>query len=171
MTTRRRAVFLVEMLTVLLLVSVGGTLMAVGLTSVLRSQRRVAEAGNQYAVLNDFLRCLSRDVRAAETAELLNGDGEDLPQVLLIGVPPKRVSYEFYERYVERTGYEGDRVRGKRWNPMSAVTKVTEGRSGAGGTIVSVTVSWTRADARDLKPNRRFDTAIRCAGELRDDED
>lgn len=171
MTHRRRAVFLVEMLSVMFMLAVGGSLIAAGLVSIHRSHKRVAELGNRYAVLNDFLRCLSRDVRMAKTANVRDGDGEDLLQILVIGETPARVSYRFYERHVERAGFEGDNVAAKRWDPMYAAVEILGGRPVEGDAIVGVTVSWHRTDKNDPEPYRRFDAAVRCAGELSNDTD
>ncbi|MHC4696768.1 MAG: type II secretion system protein [Planctomycetota bacterium] len=171
MTRRRRAFLLVEMLTVMFMLAIGGTLMVVGLASIHRSHKRVAEFGNRYALLNDFLRCLSRDVRMAKTATVGDGEGEELRQTLVIGRMPERVLYRFYKGHVERAGFKGDSVAAKRWEPMSAAVKITGSRAVAGETIVSVTVSWPRTDKKDPEPNRRFDVAMRCNGELGNDGD
>ena len=170
MTRRRRAVLLVEMITVLFMLSIGGSLMAVGLASIMRSQRRVAELDNRYAMTNDFLRCLFRDVRKATTASLREGDGAELQQVLVVGEFPRQVSYRFYKQHVERTGFEGDSQAAKLWSPMTADIGVTPVRSVVGNALVDVTVFWGRTDAQDPEPNRRFDLAVRCAGELDHDE-
>lgn len=171
MIRRRRAVFLVEMLTVLLLMAVGGTLMAVGLASIQRSHKRVTAFSNRYSLLNDFLRCVSRDVRMSTTASLRDGDGEGLRQVLVIGEIPEQVTYRFYDRRVERTGFEGDSIAGKRWAPIPAAVKIAGDRARTGGAVVSVTVTWDRADTDGLESNRRFDASVRCGGELSDDRD
>ncbi len=168
MTSRRRAVFLVEMLTVLMILTAGGTLMAVGLASILRSHNRVAEFANRYAVLNDFLRCLSRDVRRATTASLHEGTGEGLRQVLVIGEMPPRVSYRFYQQHVERMGPEGGSALVKLWEPMSAEVGIG-GPSDTVGRVIRVTVYWRRTGAKDPDSDRRFDLSVRCAGELGDD--
>ncbi len=170
MTRRRRAVLLVEMLTVLFMMSIGGSLMTIGLASIMRSQRRVADLDNRYAMTNDFLRCVFRDVRRATTASLHEGDGAELQQVLVVGEFPRQVSYRFYKQYVERTGFEGDSQAAKLWSPMTANPGVTPVQSDVGTALVDVTVFWGRTDAKDPEPNRRFDLAVRCAGELDHDD-
>lgn len=171
MMPRRRAVLLVHMLTVLLLTATGGGLMMVGLVSILRGQKRVAEFGNRYTVLNDFLRCVSRDVRMATTAAL-EPDEEGGPRhTLVLGTPPNQVTYRFHDGRVERNGFEGDSVSTKRWAPMSATVSISGDRQPVGRTIVSVRVSWFRNGADDPEPDRRFDLTVRCAGELGDDSD
>lgn len=171
MMPRRRAMFLVQMLTVLLLTAAGSGLMMVGLVSILRGQKRVAEFSNQYTVLNDFLRCVSRDVRMATTADL-QSDEEDGPrQTLVLGTPPQQVTYRFHEGRVERQGFEGDSVATKRWTAMRATVSISGDRQRVGGTIVSIRVSWIRNGTDDPEPDRQFDLAVRCAGELGDDSD
>lgn len=167
----RRAIFLVELLPVLLALAVAGNLLVVSLASIQRSHKRVAEFSNRYALLNDFLRCVSRDVRLATAASLRDGDSEELRQVLVIGESPKQVTYRFYARRVERTGFEGDSVAAKRWAPISAAVEVAGDRARKGGAVVSVTVTWDRADTGGLESNRRFNVSVRCGGELSDDRD
>ena len=168
MIRKRRAVFLVEMLTVILMVGVGGTLMAVGLGSMLRSQDRVVEFGNRFARTNDFLRCLKRDVRMATTATLREEHGEELRQVLWVGEPPTQITYRFFDHHVERSGGRADDDAAKLWSPMSAEISLMGTDHVTDSTGVSVTVFWRRTGARDPEPNRQFDLAVRCAGELGD---
>ncbi len=164
---RRRAIFLIEMLPVLLAIAVGGGLMLVGLTSIIRSQRRVAELGNRYAVLNDFMRCLRTDVRAAADVAL-RGDDDGAPRVLAIGEPPQQVLYRFLEDRVERVGRTDDPVADKVWNMEHTVVQVNiEPRAANGVSLVNVTVEWHRASDKDPQPRRRFDATLRCAREVR----
>ena len=172
MTHRRRGVLLVELLTVLFMVAIGGSLMVVAVTSILRSHKRVAEFDNRYAVLNDFLQCISRDVRSARIATLRDDDGENLRQVLIIGEAAKQVTYTFYDRHVERTGFEGDSMAAKSWDSLHVVVGIAQDPTRADRTpTVRLTVSWPRSDVDEIEPSRRFDAAIRCAGELRDGVD
>ena len=164
---RRRAIFLIEMLPVLLAIAVGGGLMLVGLTSIIRSQRRVAELGNRYAVLNDFMHCLRNDVRAAADVAL-RSDDDGAQQVLAIGQPPRQVLYRFLEDRVERVGRTDDPVAGKVWDMEHTVVQVNIApRAGNGAPLVNVTVEWHRASEKDPQPRRRFDTTLRCAREVR----
>lgn len=166
MNHRRRGTLLVEMLTVILLVGTGGTLMAVAVGSILRSQRRVVEFGSRYAQVNDFLRCLSRDVRSSTTAVLQDGDGADLQQVLVIGDPKRHVSYRFYKQSVERTGDDQPAMSTKLWSPLAAGVRIIHGPLEGDETAFGVTVHWHRTDAKDPDPNRRLDMVTRCAGEM-----
>ena len=162
----RRAVLLLEMLVVLLTVGVGGTLMVVALASIQRSQRRIADFDNRYAVLNDFVRCISGDVRKARTASLEEAGLADT-QLLVLGEVPAQVIYRFYGRGVERTGFAGHPVAAKQWDSMRAVVQVQTSRaSDPNGSLVKLTVFWDRADVDAIEPNRRFDFAVRCGAEV-----
>ena len=164
---RRRAIFLIEMLPVLLAVAVGGGLMLVGLTSIIRSQRRVAELGNRYAVLNDFMRCLRSDVRAAADLDLRD-DNDGAQQVLAIGRPPQQVVYRFLEDRVERIGGTDDPVADKTWDMKHTVVQLdVEPPTGSRAPLVNVTVKWHQASDKDPQPRRRFDATLRCAREVR----
>lgn len=165
---RRRAVFLIEMLTVVFCVAVGGTLMAVSIASIVRDHRRIVEFGGRYAVLNDFLRCLREDVRAASTAESSNGDDAEGKQILAIGEPRQRVLYSFVEDHIERVGFVDDPVADKVWNMKHAtVTVGLEPPINGGDALVTVAVTWRRTARDDPAPSRRFEATLRCAGEIR----
>lgn len=165
MIRRRRGVFLVEMLTVALLLTVGGTLMAVGLASIMRSHLRVAQFDNRYARINDFLATLSRDVRRADFARVEATTEKGLRQVLAIGAAPRQVSYRVFEDRVERTGFAADAGASTAWEPMIAIVTVADG-PGSESSVVNVTVLWPRGDDNDTEPNRRLDAAFWCAGEV-----
>lgn len=169
MRTRRRGFMLIEVLTILMILGIGGTLMAVALSSILRSQQRVADLSNHYAKVTDFIQCFSRDVRMSSTAVLSEGDGDDLRQVLVVGEPPCQVTFRFYSQRVERVGCMGSPVTTKLWTPLDVGVNKIIGPFEAGGTAVDVTVRWHRTDKKDPEPDRRFDLIVRCAGEL-DDE-
>ena len=169
---RRRGIFLIEMLTVLLCVTVGGTLMVVSLASILRNHRQIVELGNRYAVLNDFLRCIREDVRKAAGAELRDGDGAGVRQVLAIGEAPSQVLYRFGEERIQRVGFPGDPVTDKDWNMKhGVVTPGVEPPTGGGDAVVTVTVLWHRTSKDNPEPTRRFDVALRCTGETRHEHD
>jgi type II secretory pathway pseudopilin PulG len=163
MMHRRRGVFLVEMLTVLFMVGIGGTLMAVGLASLLRSQDRVSVFGNQFTHINDFLRCIKRDVRSATSATLLRGDASEPQAILFLNEPPTQVSYRFFENHVERSGGdEGDTA--KLWSSLNAQVSIPGSPEGTENTGVAVTVFWRRASAKEPDPDRRLDLFARCSG-------
>lgn len=164
MKFRRRGTFLVEMLTVIFMVGIGGTLMSVGLASLLRSQNRVATFGNQFARVNDFLGSLERDVRKATTATLHNTEGGEPRQILTLGETSTRVSYRFFENHVERS------ERGTETLLSSISTRIglvngTDGRVG-----VNVIVLLPRSDGRDPEPHRQFHRLYRCAGAIYDEQ-
>lgn len=167
--SRRRAVFLLEMLPVLLAVAVGGTLMAVGIAAILRSHNRIAQFGNRYAVLHDFLREIRDDVRTATDVTLRGGDDGELQQVLAVGHPPRQVLYRFFEGRVERVGFEADGVPDKQWDMKHTEVELGMERPAApgGDRVVNVTVLWHRSSKDNPEPRRRFEIALRCAVELR----
>ncbi len=164
MMRRHRAYMLIEMLTVLMAVAVSGSLITAGILAILRSQDRLAEFANRTAVMNDFVQCLRRDVRAATTARLKGGEG--LPRVLELGDEPEPVTYLFYEERVERVGMDDRAVAAKVWDPMTATVSVTGLGAETGEAIVSATVYWQKTKKDDPRPDRRFDFAMRCVGEL-----
>ncbi|MBI1826348.1 MAG: type II secretion system protein [Planctomycetes bacterium] len=164
MIMNRRGVFLVEMLTVIVIVGIGGTLMAVGLASMLRSQKRVAEFGNQYAEINDFLRCFSRDVRQSTSVVTHETAGETVRQVVALNLPSGQLVYRFFEQKVEREARPG--IAPKSWTPLIAHAEIVSGKSTSNGTGVSIAVSWRRLGAKDPEPSRRIDRIVRCAGEI-----
>ncbi len=162
--SRRRAIFLVEMLTVFLCVAIGGTLMTVGLASIVRSHRQIAGFANRYAVLNDFLQWIRHDVRTAEEITLRGGEGGDLQKVLVIGESPRQVLYRFYPGRVERVGFEDDTIADKYWEMKHTdVTIGVEQAGGSGDTVLNMTVQWHRSSKITPEPRRRFDITIRCS--------
>lgn len=170
MKRRRRGVFLIEVLTVLVLLTAGGTLMAMGLAAIVRSHQRVAQFDGRYVQINDLLKTLSRDVRRAAIAQAGASIEAGQRQVLVIGAAPRQVTYRFLEDRVERMGFAGDTDASTAWEPMTAIVTVAAGQ-GSEGSVVNVTVLWPRGDDKDTEPDRRFDTAVRCASEINHDED
>ena len=172
MTRRHRAYMLIEMLTVFLAVTVCTSLITLGILAIRRSQDRLAEFANRTALMNDFVQCLRRDVRAATTARLGDGESEAFPRVLELGDAPEHVTYLFHGQRVERVervGADGRSVAPKVWDPMTATVSVTGLGAEAGGAIVSATVYWRKTKKDDPRPDRRFDVALRCVGELYDE--
>jgi hypothetical protein len=153
------------------MVGTGGTLMAIAVSSLLRSQRRVVESGNQYAMVNDFLNCLSRDVRRSTGAVLSDGDEANLKQTLVLSDSRQRVSYRFHKQTVERWASDPPGVMTKSWGPLEADVRVLRSPKGNHDVAVDVTVRWHRTDAKDPGPARRFDLVTRCAGEMDYEED
>ena len=105
----------------------------------------------------------------ATTATLRREEDVEPGQVLVLGEPPRQISYRFFNQHVERSGgQEGDDAA-KLWSPMSAEISLISTDHVTGSTGVSVTVFWRRTGAKDPEPNRRFDLFVRCAGELNDE--
>lgn len=169
MTRRHRAYMLIEMLAVLIVVAVGGSLISTGIVAIRRSQDRLAELANRTALMNDFVQCLRRDVRGTTTARLKSG--EAFPHVLALGDAPEPVTYLFYRQRVERVGSGDGALAAKVWDPMTATVSVTGMNGEADGAIVSATVYWQKTKKDDPRPDRRFDFALRCVGEVHDEAD
>lgn len=168
--SHRRGMFLIELLPVLLAVAVGGTVMTMSIASILRSQRRVAELSNRYAVFNDFLRCFRQDVRSAGELTLVNDDRDDSVQVLVVGHGQRKITYRFLDEGVARIGYEKDPVADKQWTfENTDFSLALESAPDELGPLVKLTIWWRRTAKKDPEPSRRFDVTIRCAGELRDE--
>ncbi len=170
MKHRRRGVFLIEMLTVLLMLGIGGTLLATAFGSMLRSQRRVSDFGNQYAQIDGFLSQFSRDVRRATTASLHVGD-ENEGRLLVLEAPNRKVAYRFFERRVERSPIEPGDPMTNSWESMIASVDLVTGFVEAPQVAVGLSVQWRRTDKKDPDRSRRFDLVVRCAGALGHVED
>lgn len=173
MNFKRRGVFLVEMLTVVLMVGVGGTLMAVALASMLKSQERVARLGDRFATTNDFIHCIRDDVRSGAAVQLQtfsHADSDQPRQLLTITRSSGPLSYRFFAKHVEREGGPGGESA-KSWTPLAAEASVANDANGTEGHGVKVIVRWQRDGHDDPDPSRRFDLFVRCAGELHHAED
>ena len=163
MRASRRAMFLIEMLPVLLAIAVGGTLMTISIASILRSQKRVAELSNRYAVLNDFMACLRQDVRTATKLALEDGDGDNSERVLVIDQGSRKIAYRFPDRRVERLGGEQDPVADKSWTFEHTDFDLALEPSPEGlPVLVNVSVWWQRTAPDHPEPGRRFDVTMRC---------
>jgi len=167
MSHRRRGVLLVELLTVILLVGVGGTLMAVGISSIIRSQKRVAEFGNEFAVINDFLQCFSSDVRRSSSISMSENADQDGGQTVILTTPTGRTTYRLSAQSVAREGLPGSLP--KNWNPMIASVAIISNSPSSKGEGVRLAITWPRKDAKDPEPKRRFDLVVRCEEEFGDD--
>lgn len=169
MKSRRRGVFLVEMLTVLLLLGAGTTLMAVAIGSMFHSQQRLARAGNRFAQVNDLLTTVSRDVRRSTSAVVEQGQTAGVKLLRLTLGDNQDLVYRLSATAVERDALATADVAPKSWPGIKAEARILPASSEGGGRAVSVTVHWSREDTRDPEPNRRFDLVVRCAGEHTDE--
>jgi hypothetical protein len=169
MKTRKRAVFLVEMLTVTLLLGVGSTLMVVAFGSMFHSQQRLAVFASRYAQVTDLLSNLTRDVRRSTAAQVEDrvDDGNAVLRLTLDGGKP--LTYRFSAQGIGRDGSAESKFAAKSWAGCHGeVHVVNASEEGTGGAVV-ITLRWIRGDARDPEPNRRFDLVVRCAGEHTDE--
>jgi len=166
MILKRRGTFLVEMLTVIFMVGIGGSLMTVGLASLLRSQDRVVAFGNRLARVDAFLTSFERDVRTAGVVTLRDAQDEEPRQELLLGEPTAQVRYRVFEDHVERTAQGSEQL----WSPMTVRMEIERGMGPGAGVAVGATVFLPRTDHHDPEPRRQFHVLVRCADERRHDE-
>jgi hypothetical protein len=162
---------LVEILGVLVMVAASGGLITAGILSVRYAQQRIADSANRTALTDDFIRCLSRDVRRASTARVRDPDAEDVRVVLEVGGASDQVTYRFFENRVERAASPDGTVAQKLWEPMTATVSVVGEDTAQMDVVVSATVFWHKTKKDDPRSNRRFDVAVRCAGERSYDVD
>lgn len=160
---RSRAFMLMEMLVVLLLILVGSGLITVGLASIVKSHKRIADFSNRYALVNDFLDTLRADVREGTAVEWVEGDDDAAPRALRITGGPKTVLYRTLADSVERSGAD-DGVN-KRWDMTHTDVAIQIESGSAGVDLVQVTVQWHKKDRYDPQPSRRFRAVARCVGE------
>jgi len=170
MIRRRPAYMLVEILAVLLLVGAGLSLVTAALHSIRYAQRRITDSANRTALTEDFLRCLARDVRQGSTARIRTADSEDGHTELTIADASTTVMYKFFENRVERAASLDGTVAPKRWEAITATASV-EGGGAKQADVVRATVFWHMTDRYDPRADRRFDVAVRCAGERYHDAD
>lgn len=171
MIQRRPAYVLLEMLAVLFVVAVGLGLVTSLLDSIRYAQRRIADSANRTAVTEDFLRCLTGDVRHATSARVHGVTDEGAYQELEIGSGANHVTYQFFKNRVERAASADGTLAAKRWAPMTATVSMAGGAAAAPSDLVEVTVFWHTTERYDPRADRRFDVAVRCIGERYDDVD
>ncbi len=191
--SRLRAFSLLEVLAIFLIVTVAGTLMTVGVASVLRAHKRTAELANRYAVLHDFLHTLRGDVRAADRLALTSEpDGASTTMKLIFDDESPELLYRFFFDRIERfgDGTDDNQVNdvasaprgGRKVWPFehSSATIALERPPGGGAPLLKVTLQWYRRSKDDPQPNshpkrserwgppaRRFSVTLRPAGERR----
>jgi len=171
MTQKRPAFVLVEMLAVLFVVAAGLSLVTAGLHSIRYAQRRIADSANRTALTDDFLRCLTDDIRHATSAHVESGDAEGgYTELALEGTSP-RVTYRFFGDRVERAASPRGTLAPKQWAPITATVSASGDDGAAHTNLVSATVLWHMTDRYDPRADRRFDVAVRCVGERYHDVD
>ncbi len=176
--SRPRAFTLLEVLAVFLIVTVAGTMMTVGVASVLRAHKRTAELANRYAVLHDFLHTLRGDVRAADRLALTSEPNDAATTLKLIfDDESPELLYRFFFDRLERFGggTDGNQVdpvasapRGGRkvWPfEHSSATVALEQPPGrpeskdslcfGAAPLLKVTLQWYRRPKDDTQPNAR----------------
>ncbi|MCH9034499.1 MAG: type II secretion system protein [Planctomycetes bacterium] len=175
---RRPAVFLLEMMVVLFVITLGGTLITMGVYAVMRNQRAVGKLQNRYAVTHSILHRLRADVRAGSSVTVAHAGGDRRPQLseassgwasggqgrLAIKSPTGDVVYVFYEDRVDRFPDAHAQNPDQQWTLHGATFQVRPGLGGDNATMLLVTVRWKPPKAETPESSRRFDLAIRCAG-------
>ena len=177
-TYRRSAVFLIEMMAVLFMITLGGTVITMGVYAVMRNQRAVGQLQNRYAVTHSILHRLRADVRAGSSVTVAHAGGDQRPQLseassgwasggqgrLAIKSPTGDVVYVFYEDRVDRFPDAHTQNPDQQWTLHGATFQVRPGLGGDNATMLLVTVRWKPPKAETSESSRRFDLAIRCAG-------
>lgn len=175
---RQPAVILVEMLVVLFAITLGGTIITMGVYAVMRNQRAVGKLQNRYAVTHSILHRLRADVRAGSSVTVAQRGGDRRPQLseapsgwvsggqgrLAIKSPTDEVVYVFYEDRVDRFPDAHTPIPDQQWTLHGATFHVRPGLGGDNATLLLVTVGWKPSKAETPASSRRFDLAIRCAG-------
>lgn len=167
---RRRAMALIQLLSVLFIVAAGSTLMATSIASIMRTKKHADALTDRCAVLTDFTRCLRRDVRGSNAMSLRSRPNDDA-QILILERGSESVSYTFLPGNVERAGFDGDRVSDKAWSFARTLVSVNlESRDGDADPLLHVTVHWQSLARDDAQPRRRFDLVFHSVGEIYDEQ-
>lgn len=175
---RRPAVFLLEILVVLFVMTLGGTLITMGVHAVLRNQRAVGELQNRYAVTHSILHRLRSDVRAGASVSVAYDAGDQPTQLaeaspggasggqrrLLIKSPTHDIVYDFHEDRVERFSDAQTQSPDQQWFLKGANFQVLPEADGDNATTLLVTVRWNATRGETPESTRRFDLVLRCAG-------
>lgn len=175
---RQPAVFLIEMMVVLFVITLGGTLITMGVYAVMRNQRAVVKLQNRYAVTHSILHRLRADVRAGSSVALAQSGGGERPRLsetssggasggqgrLAIKSPTGDVVYVFCEDRVDRFADAHTQIPDQQWALHGATFEVRPGLGDDNPTMLLVTVRWKPPKAETPESSRRFDLALRCAG-------
>ncbi len=178
MRHRQPAVFLLEMIVVLFVITLGGTLITMGVYAVMRNQRAVGTLQNRYAVTHSILHHLRADVRAGSSVTVAHTVGEQRTQLseafsgwasggqgrLAIKSPTGDIGYVFHEDRVDRFPDAHTQNPDQQWTLHGATFQVRQGPGGDNATMLFVTVRWKPSKAEAPESSRRFDLTIRCAG-------
>ena len=177
-THRRSAVFLIEMMAVLFMITLGGTVITMGVYAVIRNQRAVGKLQNRYAVTHSILQRLRADVRAGSSVTVAHAGGEQRPELseassgwssggqgrLVIKSPTGDAVYVFYVDRVDRFPDAHTQSPDQQWTLHGATFHVQARLGGDNATMLLITIRWNVPKAETPESSRRFDLAIRCAG-------
>lgn len=175
---RQSAVFLVEMMVVVFMITLGGAIITMGVHAVMRNQRAVARLQNRYTVTHSILQRLRADVRAGSSVTVVHFAGDQRPQLseaspgrasdgqerLVIKSPTGDVVYIFHEDGVDRFPDAHTQSPDQQWTLHDATFQVLPGLGGDTATMLFVTVRWNVLKGETPESPRRFDIALRCAG-------
>ena len=165
-------------MTVLFMMTLGGTVITMGVYAVMRNQRAVGKLQNRYAVTHSILHRLRADVRAGWSVTVAHSGGDERPQIseassgwasdgqgrLVIKSPTGDIVYVFREDRVDRFPDAHTANPDQQWTLHDATFHVQPGLGGDNATMLLVTVRWKPPKAETPESSRRFDLAIRCAG-------
>ena len=168
MHLRQRAFALIEMLTVILMVSIGMMCMVGGIVAIQKAQIQTSRLMNRYAILTDFNSVIRKDVRSA-VRMTLDEHGSGGEQVLVLDKERGEVVYTLLGERVRRVAVRGDDVGDKEWVfTRSEVICRLETPPGDGASALHVTTLWSSLSKDYPHPARRFHMTLRCMKELRD---
>ena len=160
------------------MITLGGTVITMGVYAVMRNQRAVGQLQNRYAVTHSILQRLRADVRAGSSVAVANAGGDRRPQLsvassgwasggrarLVIKSPTRDIVYVFYEDRVDRFPNAQTPNPDQQWTLHGATFHVQAGLGVDNATMLLITVRWNVPKAETPESSRRFDLAIRCAG-------
>lgn len=159
---RHRAFMLMEMLVVVMLTLAGTGLITMGLASIIKSHKRIANLSNRYALVNDFFDTLRADVRAGTAVAWIDGD-DAAPRQLQITGGTQSVLYRILVDSVERI--DGGHIV-KQWDMQHTDVTLQIESDRASEDLVRVSVLWHQKNKYDPDASRRFAATLRCVGEL-----
>lgn len=170
---KRRAIVLVEMLTVIAIMVFAGGLATMVFESLMKANTRTARFADRYAQLQDFLRTLEQDVRQASVIESPNETGSGaqprrpLSRFTLVG-PSSRIVYTLDAGGVTRTP-EASPDAARHWDSSLGSLSVNVRRDATGRqTVLAASVTWRRADPAEYQPRRDFELTARCVSQETD---
>ncbi len=164
---RRKAVVIVEMLTMVMVILITGGLVMLSLEALLEAHDRVADRSNRYATISDLLTTLRADVRQADTAEFGTATTDDgAQQVLTLRRADGDVVYRTSGHRVTRSSGAANGAFCE-WDDPDLTVRWPDASAPA-GKLVRMVLTWNPTRPHDTAPVVEFDITIATAGERRE---